>query len=176
MYARGDDRRPIYLDDTDRRTYLWLLGRVVAKARWSCLAYCLMHNHVHLLIETPEANLGRGMQRLHGFYAQLHNERHGRCGHVFQGRYGAVRMRSDGQLWTAAAYIAQNPREAGLCEHAEDWRWSSHAATLGDSRPPSWLDVPRLLTHFEAAGGDGRERYAYFVRGQTPLVHPTQGV
>ena len=84
VYARGNDRRAIYLDDGDRAAYLAMLGRVVVMKGWRCLAYCLMDNHVHLLIETPEPNLGSGMQRLHGLYAQSHNERHGRSGHLFQ--------------------------------------------------------------------------------------------
>src|SRR5213082_2729696 len=105
VYARGNDRRRIYLDDTDRRTYLFLLARVVLVKRWRCLAYCLMDNHLHLLVETPEANLGSGMQRLHSLYAQIHNERHGRCGHLFQDRFGSVRVLSDEQLWAVVAYV-----------------------------------------------------------------------
>ena len=119
----------------------WSCGK-----RWRCLAYCLMDNHVHLLIETPEANLGSGMQWLHGFYAQAYNERHGRVGHVFQGRYGAVRITSDEQLWTVAAYIANNPVEGGLCARPEDWPWSSHAAAILGRPSPDWLDVERLRT------------------------------
>src|SRR5919198_2592385 len=86
-----------------------MLGRVVMRKRWRCLAYCLMDNHVHLLVETVDANLGRGMQRLHSSYAQTFNARHGRSGHVFQGRYGAARMTDDAQLYVAAAYIARTP-------------------------------------------------------------------
>jgi REP element-mobilizing transposase RayT len=102
VFARGNDRREIYLDDFDRKIYLVMLGRVTRRQRWRCLAYCLMPNHVHLLVETPEANLGAGMQRLHGSYAQTFNERHGRSGHVFQGRYGSVLITRDEQLWTVA--------------------------------------------------------------------------
>jgi len=162
VYARGNDRRAIYLDDGDRAAYLAMLGRVVVMKGWRCLAYCLMDNHVHLLIETPEPNLGSGMQRLHGLYAQSHNERHGRSGHLFQGRFGANRIRSDQQLLGTIAYIARNPVEGGLCKHADDWLWGSHRQTL---RPPApeWLDVERLLHYFAASGGEPRRRYAEFV-------------
>jgi hypothetical protein len=123
-----------------------------------------MENHVHLLIETREANLGAGMQRLHGLYAQTYNERHGRCGHLFQGRYGAVRIQSDEQLWTVAAYIALNPVEAGLCERPDQWPWSSYGATTG--RPsPEWLDVARLLWYFEGLGGESLQRYVELTMG-----------
>jgi len=164
VYARGNDKRRIYLDDLDRRRYLSTLGRVVTWMRWRCLAYCLMDNHVHLLIETPHPNLGRGMQRLHGGYAQDFNRRHGRTGHLFEGRYGSVSIRSDEQLWTVIAYIARNPVAGGLCEQPDQWRWSSHAQTLS-AHPPRWLAVDSLLARFVPAGGDPRERYVEHVMG-----------
>jgi putative transposase len=162
VFARGNAQQDIYLDDADRWRYVSILSDVVARQRWRCLAYCLMPNHVHLLLETQHANLGAGMQRLHGRYGQRFNSRHERCGHVFQGRYGAVPIRSDAQLWTAARYIALNPVVAGLCERPDRWRWSSHAPALG-GRSPGWLDVARLLWYFGAAGGESRGRYAHFV-------------
>jgi REP element-mobilizing transposase RayT len=85
VFARGNRQQLIFLDATDRRRYLDLLGRVARRLRWRCLAYCLMDNHVHLLIETRLPNLGRGMRELHGDYAQLFNKRHDRSGHLFQG-------------------------------------------------------------------------------------------
>lgn len=159
VFARGNDRRDIYRDDIDRRTYLAILERVTLRQRWRCLAYCLMPNHVHLLLETPRANLGRGMQRLHGDYAHIFNERHGRTGHVFQGRFGSIRMATDEHLWAVVAYIALNPVSAGLSRGPEEWPWSSHGATAGVRHRPGWLDVARLLSYFEGLGGDPRERY-----------------
>jgi putative transposase len=164
VFARGNGKQPIYLDDDDRRTYLRMLGAVVDRQHWSCLAYCLMENHVHLLIETPNANLGLGMQRLHGLYAQTFNERHGRSGHLFQGRYGSVRVTSDAQLWMLVRYLAINPVRGRLCAHPADWRWSSHGALEG-SGGPRWLDHPRLLRYLAAAGGDPVARYASMVAG-----------
>jgi REP element-mobilizing transposase RayT len=158
VYARGNGRHHIYIDDTDRKRYLTMLKNVVVRKRWRCLAYCLMDNHVHLLVETPEGNLGPGMQRLHGIYAQTFNQRHGRSGHVFQGRYGAVRIKDDEHLWTVTGYIALNPVKAGFCDRPEQWRWSSHAAVV-DGSVPEWVDVARLLSYFEALGGDPWRRY-----------------
>jgi putative transposase len=160
VFARGNRRHDIYLDDADYRRYLASLGWVTRWKRWRCLAYCLMPNHVHLLLETPQANLAAGMQYLHGSYASEFNERHGRCGHVFQGRYGSVLMETDEQLWHVAGYIALNPVRAGLCGRPEEWPWSSHAATVGGGGPHAWLDDRRLLSHFEGLGGDARRRYA----------------
>jgi putative transposase len=160
VFARGNARGDIYLDDADREAYLGILGRVVRWKDWRCLAYCLMPNHVHLLTETPRANLGDGMRYLHGRYANDFNRRHGRSGHVFQGRYGSTLITTDEQLWHVAAYIALNPVTAGLCGRADQWRWSSHRATIGGVTQPPWLDVGRLLSHFEGPGDDARQRYA----------------
>jgi putative transposase len=163
VYARGNRKQVIYADDVDRESYLVLLGHVVARQRWRCLAYCLMDNHVHLLVETPQPNLGTGMQRLHGMHAQAFNKRHRHSGHVFQGRYGAVVVRRAGQLLTVARYIALNPVEAGLCDEPEQWPWGSHAAVVGGTAP-RWLDTTRLLAHFGADGGEPMKRYVAFVR------------
>src|SRR5262249_26297523 len=130
VYARGNRRQEIFVDDDDRRTYLAMLGSATRRCRWRCLAFCLMTNHVHLLIETAEPNLGRGMQMVHAPYAQTFNRRHRRVGHLFQGRYGAERIRSDAQVVTTLRYIALNPVTAGACADARDWRWSSHAMAL----------------------------------------------
>jgi putative transposase len=164
VWARGNDRNLIYRHDDDRRLYLALLAVTVAKVRWRLLAFCLMGNHVHLLVQTPEANLGRGMQGLHGSYARKFNDRHGRVGHVFQGRFENKLQRSDEQLWTTARYIARNPVEAGLCEAAAEWRWSSHRGVL-DGTAPGWVDRRRLLSFFGAMGGDPTAVYADLIDG-----------
>jgi putative transposase len=158
VYARGNNKADIYVDDEDRWLYLALLGRVVARQRWSCLAYCLMPNHVHLLLETADPNLAEGMQFLHGRFAQGFNMRHGRVGHLFQGRYGAVPVTDDAQLWTTVGYVATNPVTAGLVEVPEAWMWSSHRATVGQERP-AWLATGRLLQLLSGHGGDPLERY-----------------
>jgi putative transposase len=168
VYARGNDKQSIFLDDADRQTYLFLLRRVVEEHGWRCLAYCLMENHVHLLIETPVPNLARGMQRLHGAYAQLFNERHGRVGHLFQGRYGAVHMESDQQLWATLAYIAANPVRAELCEKATDWRWSSCRHVL-NQRSAGLIDLERIAWYLASFGPEPLKSYETLVTGSDPL-------
>jgi putative transposase len=165
VYARGNDRRRIFDDDADRHSYLRTLSRVVQRHRWHCLAYCLMENHIHLLLETQEGNLGRGMQRLHGRYAGAYNDRHRRSGHVFQGRFGSVLVETDEQLWHTVGYIVRNPVEAGQCARPEQWPWSSHRATLAGPWP-DWLDVPRLLSYFATAGGQPIRKYEELVGGR----------
>ena len=148
----------IFRDDFDRRRFLKTLGAVVEETGWLCLGFCLMNNHFHLLLETPEPNLGEGMHRLQTAYAKGFNERHQRDGHLFQGRYGSKRMKSEAQLWTTAAYIARNPVEAGLCSDPVDWKWGSHRFVL-EGGEPRWLAVERLLWHFGGVGGDPRRIY-----------------
>jgi REP element-mobilizing transposase RayT len=144
VYARGVERRAIFLDDVDRVVYLDLLGFVVREWRWDCFAYCLMDNHIHLLIRTPEPNLGLGMQRFHSMYAQQFNERHARVGHLFQGRYGSSRIRTPQRLAYVTEYIDANPVKAGFCADPSDWFWSSSGAVnSGDA--PRWLRKPRAL-------------------------------
>ena len=167
VYGRGNNKALLFHDALDREGYLWLLGKVVARQRWRCLSYCLMDNHMHLLVETPEPNLGRGMQRLHGDFGREFNRRHSRSGHVFQGRYGSKPIRDDEQLWTVAGYIAANPVEAGLCRAPEDWPWSGHACAVGARPAPAWLDLTRLYERFESWGGDPRVRYLEAVAGRS---------
>ncbi|HEX8122214.1 MAG TPA: transposase [Solirubrobacteraceae bacterium] len=166
VYARGNNRQPIFVDDLDRRAYLDLLGQSVRRMEWRCLSYCLMPNHVHLLLETPEANLGPGMCLVHGRYARRFNHRHDRVGHLFQRRYGSVRVQDDAQLWMVIAYIARNPVASRLCRRPEEWRWGSHAAIVERRPAPPWLDTARLFG-FAAAlgGGSGADAYERCVRG-----------
>jgi REP element-mobilizing transposase RayT len=161
--GRGNRGADIYLDDRDRLRYLAILGRVVTRMDWWCLSYCLMGNHVHLLIETRSPNLGTGMHRLHGVYAQYFNRRHRYSGHLFEDRFHDEPIESDAHLWLAAAYIARNPSKAGLCSAPADWPWSSHAATIGRAPAPTWLARARLLSYFDSAGGNGLHRYADLV-------------
>jgi putative transposase len=124
VYARGNNRQPIFFDDRDRRAYLGILQDAAAEFGWVRLGYCLMENHVHLLLETPEPNLSQGMHRVQSRYTQRFNWRYGRTGHVFQGRYGAVLVTSDEHLITVTSYVEENPVEAGLCDSPQNWRWT----------------------------------------------------
>ena len=159
VYARGDDRRPIFIEQADADLYLSILARVIRITGWRCLGYCLMRNHLHLQLETPVPNLGSGMQRLQSEFAYRWNERNDRCGHVFQGRYGAKRAKSDAQFVQGVRYLALNPVTAGHCERPEEWLWSSHRHVVDGSRAPGWFDRARLMHLLSGAGGDPLERY-----------------
>lgn len=161
--ARGNARAEIFLDDDDRRRFLDLLGREVEQQRWHCTAYCLMTNHYHLLLETPEANLSRGMRRLNGSYTQAFNRRHGRVGHVLQGRYKSILVERDAYLRELCRYVVLNPVRAGMVEQAADYPWSSYRASAGLEAAPAWLDVPGVQALFGDDPTVAAERYARFV-------------
>src|SRR3990172_8195853 len=96
--ARGNEKRDVFRDDSDRELFLSTIHRANNRHNWICHSYCLMDNHYHLLIETPDGNLSMGMRQLNGVYTQLFNKRHGRIGHLFQGRYKAVLIQKDEHL------------------------------------------------------------------------------
>ncbi len=124
VFARGNDRQQIFDDDLDRKTYLLILGDVCDRFSWGRLGYCLMSNHVHLLLETPQGDLSDGMQRLQNRYAKRFNRRHERTGHLFGERFGSRRVETDEQLIAVTNYIERNPVEAGLCAAPELWPWT----------------------------------------------------
>ncbi len=146
--ARGNRKQPIFYDDSDCSLLLNLLGGIVSRFRWRCHAYCLMPNHFHLLIETPEESLSTGMQRLNSRYAQSFNHRYELTGHVFQGRFHSVLVEGAAHVVTLARYLALNPVRAGLCRHAEAWKWSSYPSTIGLTTPPRFLTCGWLLSQF----------------------------
>jgi REP element-mobilizing transposase RayT len=150
--ARGNAREDIFRDDGDRATFLDLLGREIAQQRWRLYAYCLMGNHYHLLIETPEPNLTRGMQRLNQIYTQRFNRRHRRVGHVLQGRYKAIVVDKDSYFKELIRYVVLNPVRAKMVRLPERWAWSSYRATAGLSTVPLWLAVDEVRGQFGGRG------------------------
>ena len=148
--ARGNARNEIFIDDEDRRLFLDCLGEVVARFGWRCHAYCLMDNHYHLLIETPEGNLSRGMRQLNGVYTQRFNRRHGRVGHVFQGRFKAIVVDRDGYLLELCRYVVLNSMRAGVIKKLsatpgavtrQRWAWPN--VRRGLKRTGCWVNSPK---------------------------------
>lgn len=125
---RGNRRLPIFFSDADRHAYRDLLARACAATGTRCLAWCLMDNHVHLILVPETADgLRAVLSRVHTAYSQRINLSQGYQGHLFQGRYASYPM-DDGHLFVAARYIEMNPVRAGMAERAEDWPWSSARA------------------------------------------------
>ncbi|AGA89641.1 transposase [Thioflavicoccus mobilis 8321] len=161
--SRGDAREDIYRGDGDRRMFLALLAEVCERFNWWGHAYCLMSNHYHLLMETPDANLSRGMRQLNGVYTRRFNDFHGRCGHVFQGRYKAIIVQKETYLRELARYIVLNPVRARILDRPQDWPWSSYSATTGEASCPSWLRRDWLLSAFGLTEAAAVAHYRRFV-------------
>jgi REP element-mobilizing transposase RayT len=169
VYSRGSNRQAIFAFDPDRVDFLECLSRVVRQYELRCLSYCLMQNHYHLIVQTPDGRLSWALKALNGRYALRFNRRYERDAHLFKNRFGAVLQEDELQfLWTLR-YVARNPVELGLCAGAEDWRWSSYRAAVGLDPPPGFLDVDALLSYF---GDDARTAVA----GYRELVSAWSGV
>jgi REP element-mobilizing transposase RayT len=151
--GRCVNRARLFVDDDDYRLYIRLLATVTRRQGWHLLCYCLMPNHVHLMIETPETNLGNGMQWLHSRYALAFNERYHRMGHVFEDRFKSPPVTTDEAFVRLTGYIAVNPVAARLCKRAQDWPWSSHAAVCSPEFAPAWVAHRRLVDRLEAITG-----------------------
>ena len=161
--SRGNERREIFRNDDDRSEFLRILGRTVALFRWRLHAYVLMGNHYHLLIETPEPTLSRGMRQLNGLYTQGFNRRHRRVGHLLQGRYKAILVEKNAHLLELARYVVLNPVRAGIARSASAWPWSSYRATAGINPAPPWLDTATTLAGFGTGRPRALARYRAFV-------------
>ena len=148
---RGDRREPIFKDDADRKAFLATLGEVCVKTGWQVHALCLMPNHFHLVVETPQANLVAGMKWFLGTYTARFNRRHKLFGHLFSGRYKALIVESSGNgyLKTACDYVHLNPSRAKLLkpdEPLKTFAWSSWPEYLkSPAKRWEWLRVDRLL-------------------------------
>jgi REP element-mobilizing transposase RayT len=189
--SRGNERRAIYRDDRDRRHFCQLLGEAVGMFGWSLHAYVLMDNHFHLLVETAEPNLGRGMQWLNVSYSVWFNRRHGRSGHLFQGRYKAILVDPLGWGLELSRYVHLNPvriGRQGLDKRARErdhagvgekpdmavikartaalrrYPWSSYRAYLGVAKAPPWLTRERILNlGGRRKGQSSQEAYREYV-------------
>ena len=137
--SRGNEKRDIFRDDGDRLLFLSLLGATIRRFRWVVHAYVLMNNHFHLVFQTPEPTLSRGMHWLKGTYAQRFNRKYKRCGHLFQGRFQGILVEEQGYLNEVRRYTVLNPVRAGMVEDPGQYLWSSYRAHAGLEPIPEWL-------------------------------------
>jgi len=170
--ARGDRREDIFDDDQDRQLFLSILEQVITRFNWICHAWCLMDNHYHLLIQTPDGNLSKGMRQLNGVYTQASNRLHQRVGHLFQGRFKAILVDSDAYLLELTRYVVLNPVRAGIVKNPADWPWSSYRASVGLEHAAPWLSVDGLLAQFAKRRSLAQQRYAQFVAEGISAVSP----
>lgn len=161
--SRGDRQEPIFEEDQDREMFLDLIGEAASKYELTFLAYCLMGNHYHLVMQTRLPNLSDAMRFVNGVYTQRFNRRHDTCGHVFQGRFYANLIGRDNYLQEACRYVELNPVRAKLVRDPHEWAWSSYRAHIGLAACPAWLaftladaETPpeaRLARHIDLMNG-----------------------
>ncbi len=142
--ARGDRREPIFVDDQDRAALLAVVAHAMGRFDARMLAFCLMSNHYHFVLQTRQANLSRLMRYVNGTYTQRFNRRHDEVGHLFQGRFHAILVDRDSYLLSVCRYVELNPVRAGLMLDPAAWPWSSYLAHVGRIDGPAWLDTPGL--------------------------------
>jgi REP element-mobilizing transposase RayT len=171
----GIDDMALFRDDVDRERFLMLLADEAAQSSWTCLAYCLMTTHYHLLVRPNKATLSSGFQRLNGRYARQFNRRHNRRGHLFQDRFRDRLIESEAHRLEAARYIHLNAPRAIRDLAPESYPWSDYGSTVGLYGPDFVVDVRAALEPFGSDLEQARLNYRAFVdeadrrarRGQT---------
>jgi REP element-mobilizing transposase RayT len=163
VISRGNRRQQLFFCERDYRLYLELLEEALARYGVRCYAYCLMPNHVHLLLDGSQEAISQLLWRVNGRYAQWFNRSYGLSGHVFQGRFWSEAIESEQHLLELARYIVNNPVRAGLVADAREWPWSSLRAALALVRAPRFLTTSWLLQQFSPNPDTARTRLAAFV-------------
>lgn len=161
--SRGNERRRIFHNAVDRRVFLQILGETAHRFGWSVAAWVLMTNHFHLVVQTPQPNLSRGMHWLNGRYAAWFNSRHQRVGHLFQGRFHSVLIEKETYFTEVLRYVVLNPVRAGMVDRPEDYRWSSYRVTAGFDDGVPWFDSGAALEPFAIDRQTAQSHYREFV-------------
>ena len=172
--SRGDRREDIYRGDQDRQKWLEILSQVCERFNWVVHSYCQMTNHYHLLVETIDGNLSRGMRQLNGTYTQTFNRRYHECGHLFQGRYKAILVEKETYLLELTRYVVLNPVRAKMVRCPEHWKWSNYNATISTDVEPGWLDVDWTLSQFGKNRDKAIAAYQQFVMDGKGLPDPKE--
>jgi putative transposase len=155
VFNRGLSGRPVFECDTDRRRFLALAREVCDRFGVRIHCFCLMGNHYHLLLETPQPNLSATMKHLGSVYTQKFNRTHARDGALFKGRFSSIFIERETYLLRLVGYIHRNPVTAGLVQSAGEYEWSSHAVFMGRSPKPHFLTTELV---WSMLGGSARER------------------
>lgn len=165
--SRGNWGMDIFKDNQDRESFLEILSKVIERYNWICHGYCLMDNHYHLLIETPDSNLSDGMKQLGGVYARKSNRRYSRRGHLFQGRYRAILVQEDEHFLELIRYLAFNPVKVGMVRYPGEWNWGSYSLIVSGRTPPSFLNVEFSLSFFSPGRQKAKNLLMEFVEGKS---------
>jgi REP element-mobilizing transposase RayT len=174
--ARGNGGQALFTDIEDALMFLDLLGREVTQQGWLCHGYCLIEDHYHLLVETPEPNLGRGMGRLNMRYSQWFGRRHRRQGHLFQGRYKAILFEKNRHLLELARHVVSNPMRLQAVNRVDLWRWSSYGALATGDQVPAWLATKTMLSLCGASDSESRSHWRDYVAQWPDAASPWEAL
>lgn len=147
--SRGNNRQTLFHDSQDFVVFLMMLCSVIRELEWSCFSFCLMTNHYHMVLQTPEPNLPKGMHKLHCNYSNYYRKRYPFTGKLFEGRYDSRIICDDSYVLEAIRYDLLNPVRAGLVKHPHDWPWSSYKETIGISEAFGFVDVMWVRSLFD---------------------------
>jgi putative transposase len=161
--ARGNAKQNIFLNKDDFDDFLTILCKATKRYHLILHGYCLLHNHYHLLLETPEGNLSQGIRQLNGTYTQHFNKKYQRVGHLLQGRFKSILVEKENYLLELSRYISLNPIRANLVEDPKDWPWSSYRQTIGVAKKIPCLSTSWILSQFGAEIKSARISYQDFV-------------
>lgn len=164
---RGNAGENLFIDERDREKFLEYLAKDVERFITRIHAYCLMTNHYHLLIETPQANVSIAMQWLNVSYSVYFNKRHRRRGHLFQGRFKAILLDANEYLILLSRYIHLNPVRAKMATHPLDYPWSSYPVFAGKRQKPEWLVTETVLPYFGKEKKEATRNYTSYVEKVT---------
>ncbi len=173
--TRGNNRTAIVRDDADRMAFLRRLRLTVERFELVLHAYCLMDNHVHLVLQRPSGTLGEPVRFLCGGYAHSFNRRHGRTGHLFEGPFDSRPIASESYLLTAVAYDVLNPVRAGICAHPVEYAWSSYRTMVGRVTAPTVEVSPFVLDLLAQDRETARRVFAQYVSEQAALWRERPG-
>jgi len=176
VIARGNNKQDLFLSDEDRIAFLRNLSDCLELHNVVCHAYCLMGNHYHLLLETPDGNLSQVMHGVNGNYAMGFHERNGTGGHLYQGRFLSYVVEKEVYGLAVIAYIVNNPVKDGFVDHPQDWSWSSYLATSGLIDAPVWLEIDFTLGLFSKKRHEAQRLYREFVHGRIHEGSPYDGL
>jgi putative transposase len=171
--SRGNEQKDIFKSRRDREQFLSYLKSSTERYGAVIHAYCLMSNHYHLLLETPEGNLSQIMRHINGAYTTYFNVKRKRAGHLFQGRFKAILVEADEYATELSRYIHLNPVKAGIVTKPEEYEWSSYRYYIGQAKAPTWLRTSFVLAYY--GGMAGVDKYREFVNevreqdGESPL-------
>ena len=161
LMLRGINRQDLFEEDEDRRKFVETLGRYKPLSKYEIYAYCLMSNHVHLLLKENEDPIATIIKRISGSYVLWYNKKYSRCGHLFQERFKSEVVETDSYFLTVLRYIHQNPLKAGITNQVESFRWSSCSEYLGNSKI---IDVEFALDMFSKDREEAKRLFQQFTQ------------